>query len=453
MTAASEPSSLAARPAGASRREILAIAVPIMISNVSTPLLGLVDTGVVGRLPNPAYIGAVAVGSLIFTFLFWAFGFLRMATTGLTAQALGAGKLLEVRASLGRSLILALGLGVALIVLQQPIGRAAFALLEGSEQVEALARGYFSVRIWAAPATLINYALLGWFIGLGRSRVGLALQLVLNVTNILLDLGFVLGLGWDVKGVALGTLLAEVTAAGVGLGIAARVVRAQGGSWREAALFDLARLQRTLGINGDIMIRTLALISVFAWFLSQGAKAGDVTLAANSILMQFIGVSAFFLDALAFSAETLVGRAVGAGQRAGLVAAVRGTTQIAALLALGAVLLFALVGPASIELLTVDAAARSAAREYLPWAVLAPLAGVWCFQLDGIFIGATRTRDMKHAMLLSLAIFMGAWWLLSGFGNHGLWASLYVHYAARTATLLARYPRLVRSVPDAGLPA
>src|SRR3954470_8756352 len=228
------------------RREILALSVPIMISNVSTPLLGLVDTGVVGRLPNPAYIGAVAVGSLIFTFLFWGFGFLRMATTGLTAQALGARDPLEVRASLGRSLLLAVALGLALIALQQPIGAAAFALLQGSEQVESLARSYFEVRIWAAPATLINYALLGWFIGLARSRQGLWLQLVLNVCNMLLDLLFVGGLGWSVRGVAVGTLLAEIIAAASGLAIASHTLRDLGGSWRESALFDLARLTRTL---------------------------------------------------------------------------------------------------------------------------------------------------------------------------------------------------------------
>jgi MATE family multidrug resistance protein len=429
------------------RRQILAIALPIMVSNVSTPLLGLVDTAVVGRLPNPAYIGATAVGSLIFTFLFWGFGFLRMATTGLTAQALGAGDALEVRASLGRSLLLAFGLGLSLIALQKPLGMAAFALLEGSDQVEALARGYFAVRVWSAPAALINYALLGWFIGLARSPLGLALQLVLNLCNMLLDLLFVAGLGWNVRGVALGTTLAEWIAAVLGLALAAHTLRGFAGSWRQAAVFDVARLKRTLGINRDIMIRTLALLSVFAWFMAQGAKAGDVVLAANSILMQFVGVAAFFLDALAFAAETLVGQAVGAAQRAGLRAAARGTTEIAVALAGCAVLLFALLGPPCIDLLTIDAAARATARQYLPWAVAAPLAGVWCFQLDGIFIGATRTRDMRNAMLEALAIFLAAWWALARFGNHGLWAALYVHYAARTGTLLLRYPRLVRSLP------
>jgi MATE family multidrug resistance protein len=418
-----------------------------MVSNVTTPLLGLVDTAVVGRLPEPAYIGAVALGSLIFTFLFWGLGFLRMATTGLTAQALGAGDRNEVRASLGRSLLLAVGLGLLLLLLQWPIATLAFALLEGSPGVESLARSYFTVRIWAAPATLVNYALLGWFIGLGRTRTALVLQLVLNLANMVLDVGFVLGLGWGVRGVACGTVLAEILAALVGLMFAGRALAELGSSWRGAGVFEVQRLKRTLGVNGDIMIRTLALISAFAWFLAQGARAGDVVLAANSILMQFIGVAAFFLDALAFAAESLVGRAVGAGRRADLRAAARSTTEIAALLALLVVGIFALLGKPVVALLTVDEAARAAALEYLPWAVLAPLAGVWAFQLDGIFIGATRTRDMRNAMLLALGIFLAAWWALAPFGNHGLWAAFYVHYAARTLTLLARYPRLVRSLP------
>ncbi|HVZ37014.1 MAG TPA: MATE family efflux transporter, partial [Polyangiaceae bacterium] len=234
---------------GLSRREILSLAVPIMISNVSTPLLGLVDTAVVGHLPDPAYIGAVAMGALIFTFLFWGFGFLRMATTGLTSQAQGAGDTREVRMSLGRSVLLAVGLGLLLIVLQRPIELIAFALIEGSEHVEALARDFFRIRLWSAPATLVNYALLGWFIGLGRTRVALLLQLVLNLSNMLLDAGFVLLLHWDVRGVALGTVIAEYMAAAVGLVLASRQLQSLGGSWERAALFDVQLLARTLRIN------------------------------------------------------------------------------------------------------------------------------------------------------------------------------------------------------------
>jgi len=428
-------------------RSILSIAVPVMISNVTTPLLGVVDTGVVGRIPDPAYIGAVAIGALIFTFVFWAFGFLRMGTTGLTAQAHGAGDAGEVLAVLGRALLIAAAAGGAIILLERPIGAAAFAILDGSERVESLARDYFQIRIWAAPVTLVNYALLGWFIGLGRTDLGLVLQLLLNVTNIALDVLFVLGFGWDVRGVALGTLLAETAAAAAGLAIAWREAPRLGGRLSLDRVLIPARLKRTFMVNVDIMVRTLALLAVFVWFNAESARQGDVILAANAVLLQFLSVAAFFLDGLAFATETLVGRAVGASDRAGLVLAARMATIWAAGIAAVISAALAAFGPTLIDLLTVDAAARAAARAYLPWAAAAPLLGVWAFQLDGIFIGATRTVDMRNAMLLSLGIFLTAWWLLRGHGNHGLWAAFYVHYFARFGSLAYFYPRLVRSVP------
>ena len=428
-------------------RSVLAIAVPVMISNVTTPLLGVVDTGVVGRIPDPAYIGAVAIGALIFTLVFWAFSFLRMGTTGLTAQAHGAGDADEVLAVLGRALLIAVAVGIAIILLQWPIREAAFAVLEGSERVESLARGYFDIRVWAAPVTLVNYALLGWFIGLGRTDLGLVLQVLLNTTNIALDLLFVLGFGWDVRGVAFGTLLAETVAAAVGIAIAAREAARLGGRFSLERVRIPARLKQTLVVNVDIMIRTLALLAVFVWFNAESARQGDVILAANAVLLQFMAVAAFFLDGLAFATETLVGRAVGAAQRARFAAAARIATLWAVAIAAVISAALAAFGPAIIDLLTVDADARHTAREFLPWAAAAPLLGVWAFQLDGIFIGATRTADMRNAMLVALAIFAGAWWLLRGLGNHGLWAAFYVHYFARFGGLAYYYPRLLRSIP------
>jgi len=427
-------------------RAILAIAVPIMISNVSTPLLGVVDTAVMGRIPDPAYIGAVALGALIFNFVFWGFGFLRMGTTGLTAQALGAGDASEIRASLGRAVLIGCAVGAALIALQWPIRELAFALLDGGPRVEALARTYYDVRIWAAPATLINYALLGWFIGLGRARMALVLQLVLNLTNIALCLMLVLDFGLGVQGVALGTLLAEIIASAVGLGIALRHLHRIGGRWDFSRLLAADRMRRTLAINRDIMIRSAALIAVFAWFMTQGARQGEDILAANAVLMQFIAVSAYFLDGFAFAAEALVGREVGAANRSGLARVARMTTWWAAGVAAAMSVAFVLLGSTTIDILTVDPSVRMLAGAYLPWAALGPLAGVWCFQLDGIFIGATRTAEMRNAMLASLAIFFAVWWALSRYGNHGLWASLYVHYAARTGTLLYLLPRLMQSL-------
>jgi len=431
-----------------SHRAVLGIALPIMISNVSTPLIGIVDTGFVGQIPDPAYIGAVAVGSLIFVFVFWAFGFLRMGTTGLTAQSLGAEDHGEVSASLGRALVLALFVGLGLIALQWPIREIAIGLLDGSAQVELLAAQYFDIRIWAAPATLANYALLGWFIGLGRTDIGLVLQLVLNISNMLLDGLFVLGFGWDVRGVAAGTVLAECLAALVGLAIALNYLRRFGAGIVLAKLFDRVKIRRTISVNRDIMIRSLALIFVFVWFMAKGAQQGDVILAANAVLMHFVSVSAYFLDGLAFAAETLVGQAIGASHRAGIRLAAKITTQWAAGVAVVMAAALGLSGALFIDLLTVDAAARAAARQYLPWAAAAPLLGVWAFQLDGIFIGATRTVEMRNAMLIATGIFLLGWWLLLPFGNHGLWAALHVNYFARIATLAYHYPALVRSVPE-----
>ena len=440
--------SLPGRDTALTHRDVLSIAIPVMLSNVSTPLIGIVDTAVVGRIPDPAYIGAVAVGALVFSFLFWAFGFLRMGTTGLTAQALGASDSEEIRSCLGRALFVAAIAGIFLIASQWPLRELAFGLLSGSDQVEGLARDYFEIRIWAAPATFANYALLGWFIGLGRTDIGLVLQLLLNLSNIVLDALFVLGFGWDVRGVALGTLLAECIAATVGLVVAMRYLRGIGGNWSSRRLLDAKRMKRTIAVNGDIMLRSLALVAVFVWFMAQGARQGDIILAANAVLMHLISLGAFFLDGLAFAAEALVGRAIGASHRAGLKIAARMTTQWAAGIAVIASIVFVSLGPLFIDILTVDALARSTARSYLLWAACAPLFGVWAFQLDGIFIGATRTEDMRNAMLMSTAIFLLAWWLLQPFGNHGLWASLYVHYVARISTLGYYYPGLVRSVPD-----
>ncbi|AWI81950.1 MATE family efflux transporter [Parazoarcus communis] len=415
-----------------------------MLSNASTPLIGVVDTAIVGRIPDPAYIAAVALGALVFTFVFWGFGFLRMGTTGLTAQALGSGDTEELVAGLGRALLIAAVVGAALVSLQWPIREIAFALLEASDRTEGLARSYFDIRIWAAPATLANYALLGWFIGLGRTDIGLVLQLVLNLVNIALDALFVLGLGLDVRGVALGTLFAEYFAALVGLVIAVRYMRRHGAQLRFGNLLVTERLKRTLAVNRDIMIRSLALIFVFVWFMAQGARYGDVTLAANAVLMQFVSISAYFLDGLAFAAEALVGRALGARDRAGFRAAVRVSTLWAVLVALLVSSVYFIAGPWVVDALTTDPDTRSAARIYLPWAALAPLAGVLAFQLDGIFIGATRSVEMRNAMLFSTAVFVLAWWLLQPWGNHGLWAALYVNYVARTFSLGWYYPALAR---------
>jgi MATE family multidrug resistance protein len=417
-----------------------------MLSNVSTPLIGVVDTAIVGRIPDAAYIGGVAIASLVFTFLFWAFGFLRMGTTGLTAQAVGAGQPVEIMASLGRALLVAAVAGAALILLQWPLREFAFGLLHGSDRVESLAREFFNIRIWSAPAALANYALLGWFIGLGRTDVAFALQLILNISNIVLDALFVLGFGWGVRGVATGTLLAELIAAASGIAIAWRYAKSRYPAMNLREILHIEQLKRTFSVNSDIMVRSLALMLAFIWFMAQGAQRGDVTLAANAVLMQFIGMSAYFLDGLAFSAETLVGRAIGARDREALIVSIRRTTLWAVVLASLISLLIAVAGSWGIDALTADVHTRHEANDYLLWAAVGPILGVWAFQLDGVFIGATRTADMRNAMLLSLVIFFIAWKLTLPMGNRGLWLALCIHYVARTFTLASYFPRLLRSV-------
>lgn len=434
------------------RARVFKIAWPIVLSNATVPLLGLADTAVIGNLGNAALIGAIAVGAMIFSFLYWGFGFLRMGTTGLIAQALGARDEAEVRATLMRALLFGGVTGLVLVVLQYPIMLGALAAVGGSPEVEASAQAYFQIRIWGAPATLATYGLLGFFIGLQNSRAALVLQLVLNGLNIGLDVLFVMGLHMGVEGVALGTLIAEVIAAGFGLWMALRILRERLPAsplrpldW--SRILDRAAVRKTVSVNFDIMIRTLCLIFAFAWFTNQGAKSGDVLLAANAILMQFVSFAAFFLDGFAFSAESLVGEAVGAKNRARLKQAVWFSTELAVATAISFSILFLVFGGLIIDTLTSAQDVRAASRVFLYWAAASPLLAIWCYQLDGIFIGATRTRDMRNAMMVSLAIYLAAFYLLAGaFGNHGLWAALMVFFIARTVTLYARYPALLRSL-------
>lgn len=427
-------------------RGVFALAGPIIVANLSTPLLGMVDTAVVGRLPDPAYIGAVALGSLIFTFVFWAFGFLRMGTTGLTAQARGSENNSEVVAHLARALMLAGFIGLVLIALKWPLKLLLFDLIVASAEVEALSAAYFDLRILAAPATLANYALIGWFVGLGQTRTALTLQLILNITNIVLDALLVLVFELDVRGVALGTLSAEYFACACGLYLARRELCAANQLPGLKQILEAAPVMRLLAVNRDIMIRSLALMSIFTGFMVMSARLGDVVLAANAILMQFVSASAYFLDGFAHAAETLVGHAVGAGRRAAVARAMRLTTVSAASLALmlSGVVWFA--GDTLIAWLTVDAATQETAAAYLLWASLAPLLGVWAFQLDGIFIGATWTRAMRQTMLLALLATLAVWWLTRGWGNPGLWLSLMAHYVLRAAGMLLVLPPLYRGL-------
>jgi MATE family multidrug resistance protein len=429
-----------------SQRHVLAIAFPILLSNITTPLIGIVDTAAIGQLDAPYLIGGVAIGGVLFSLLYWAFGFLRMGTTGLTAQAEGAGERKEVVATLIRALILAGVIGVALILLQGPLGTAAFALIEGSDRVERAAQSYYAVRIWGAPAALANYAIIGWFVGRGDARTVLVLTLVLNTINVVLDGLFVLVFDLEVAGVAYGTLIAETTAAALGLVLALRAIRTFHARPSWARIFEPDRFMKTMTINADIMVRTLALVFAFSWFAMKSAEAGDMTLAINAVLINFFHLAAYLLDGFAFAAQALVGQAIGAASWRQFRNAVTVSSLWALVIGAGLSLSYWFIGGYFIDILTVNEAVRAQARTYLIWVMLAPLTGVACFQLDGIFIGATRTADMRNMMILSLAIYLIAWWWLTPlYGNHGLWAALILFFVVRAITLGSRYPALERA--------
>lgn len=434
------------KPAPLGHGDVLKIALPITLSNATVPLIGFVDTAVIGQLGQPHLMGAVAVGALVFNVLYWTFAFLRMGTTGLTAQALGAGDDREIAGHLLRALSVALAGGLALLLLQWPIRELALWLTGGSPEVVAAAALYYDIRIWAAPAGLVNFALLGWLIGLGRAGTAFVLQIVLNLLNMALAIALVLGLGWGVTGVGIAALAAEYAAAIAGLAAALAIARSMGVSAPLADAVDRAKLARSLAINADLTVRSLANFVTLTFFTAQGAAAGDVTLAANALLTSMKSIIVYLLDGFAFAVEAYVGRAIGARDRRLYDRAVRLTTEWAAMfaLALGAGLW--IVGDAVIALSAKSPEVQATARTFLVWAALAPVLGVWCFQLDGIFIGATRTRDMRNMMLASLVVFFAAWAVLApSLGNHGLWAAYMVFYVARATTLYLRLPALERS--------
>jgi MATE family multidrug resistance protein len=428
-----------------SHGRVLRIAVPVVLSNATIPILGAVDTGVVGQLGEPAPIAAVGVGAVILSALYWVFGFLRMGTTGLAAQALGAGDRAELVALLSRALLIAGAAGAALIAIQAPLFALAFAVSPAEAEVEALAGDYMGIRIWSAPAAIAVYGISGWLIARERTGALLLLQLAMNGGNVALSVWLGLRLGLGVEGVALATVIAEWGGAALGLWFCRDAFGDR--AWRDGArVFDGARLRRMAAVNGDILIRSVLLQATFLSFMLIGARFGTATLAANQVLLQFVYVTAYALDGFAFAAETLVGQAFGARARAALRGTVIVTGAWGLAMAAGLAAAYAAGGTALIETLASDPATRAAAAAYLPWAVAGPIAGIWAFMLDGVFIGATRTRDMRNMMALSFLIYLGAVAaLVPAFANHGLWAALIVSFLARGLTLGWRYPALERA--------
>jgi len=398
-------------------RRVLNVAVPIVISNATVPILGAVDTGVVGQMGLAAPIGAVGIGAIIITAIYWVFGFLRMGTAGLTAQALGARDHGEVCALLVRGLMIGLAAGAAMVVLQ----------------------------VWSGPAAIAIYGLTGWLVAHERTKTVLVLQLWMNGVNIVLDLWYVLGLGWGVEGVAIATVIAEVSGLGVGLWLVRDGFK--GEYWKNwAVVFDRVILKRMAMVNSDIMIRSVLLEICFVSFLFLGSAFDDTTLAANQVLIQFLFITAHGMDGFAFAAEALIGQALGAKDRGRLRRSVLLTSFWGAVVIVILTTFFAFAGGWLIDVMTKAPDVQALAREYLFWMVLAPFLGGPSWMLDGIFIGATRTKDMRNMMLVSFVIYwVSVWMLLEPYGNHGLWAALIIFFVARGVTLAVRYPALERA--------
>lgn len=422
------------------------IAAPMILSNISAPLLGMVDTGVMGHLESPVYLGAVAIGATIFTFLYIGMNFLRMGTTGIAAQSYGAEDYDGLRVSLGQALIVSLAIALLLLLLQGPIARIALLVLGGDAVTQGHAGTYFSIRIWSAPGTLANYVLIGWFLGLQNARVPLLVFLTINITNIVLDLLFVVGLGMKIEGVALASVIAEYVALAVALAFAVRELRRRTGSWPLAQFTRLSAYRAFFAVNANLFVRTIALMFTFAFITAQGARLGPAILAANAVLINFQNLTSLGLDGFAHAAEAMVGKAVGQKDDTALQHTVRLTLRWSLIFAMGFTLVYALGGRAIVGLLTDLPEVRETAMTYLPWLIASPLISVWCFLYDGVYVGMTRAREMRNIMLFSaFGVFLPAWYLAQAFGNHGLWFALMAFLASRGIGMHIGYRRALRA--------
>ncbi len=428
-------------------RRVWALAGPIILSNISVPLVGAVDTAVVGHLPEPDSIGAVALGALIFTFLFWGFGFLRMGTTGFIARAYGANDEQALSDTLLRVLMLAIALGLVVIALGYPLIQFALYLLDSSENIESLATSYATIRIWSAPATLLIYVFTGVFIGLHNMRYVFVLQLVMNSVNVLLDLLFVLVFDMGVEGVALATLIAEYLAVLLGFWLLRNPMAKAYRQLNWTRLLEHSAILALMKANGDIFIRTLCVVFSFGYFTAQSASMGDVILAANAILMHLQSLLAYALDGFAHAVEALVGSAYGGGKQTQFKRAVKLTTIWGLVCALLISLVFWLFGGFILQWFTSIDAVLITATKYYPWTIIAPIVAIWSSQLDGIFIGTGYTREMRNAMIVSMLMYFGLLAILVPMlGNHGLFLSLTLFMILRALTLCYYYPSIVKGM-------
>ena len=419
------------------------LAVPVMLAQAAIAATGVVDTAVMGLYGDKSDLAAVAIASVAFSFIYWGFGFLRMSTTGLVAQAVGRGAHAEAKATLQRGLLIGAAFGLTIFALSPFLSQVIFAPFGAEPDVVVLADGYFAARVWGAPALLTQYAITGWLLGTGRTGALLAMQIVMNGVNIVLDVWFVAGLGWGPTGIGAGTAIAEWIALAFGLILIWPSLK------KQTKLLDRTALVALFNANRDILIRTLALLFAFAWFVRSGAQMGTAQLAGNEVLLQFITVSAFVLDGFAFVAEKEVGEAYGARDPTRLRRAMRLTTELA--LAFGAVIstLYLFGGAMIIERFIADPDARGAALDFLPYCALVPILGVAAYQLDGFFLGATQGRAMRNASVITtIAYFALDLLLRPALGNAGVWLAFLAMYVFRAVTLGWYLPSLMRATAD-----
>jgi MATE family multidrug resistance protein len=432
-------------------RRVFTLAIPLILSNLTQPLLSMVDTILSGHLPSPAVLGGVAVGGIFFNSIYWTFGFLRMATTGLVAQSLGAGDEDQLLHHFGRALLTALLIGAVILVLQKPLIATALTLLGASAAARQNALVYCSIRIWSAPAALANYAILGYLLGRQRARTALLLQAVINVANMAIALTLVLWRHWAVAGIATATMSAEWIGCLLGLGL----MLAQGarlGHLRWSELINGDRLRQLFALNRDILLRTLSLVAAYVWFTRTGARAGDAILAANAVLINFLWIAGYGLDGFANATEALVGEAIGARRVEDFRSVLKASSVSAFAVAAALSLVYLLFGKNIIAVFTNQQVVRELASRFLPWLVVLPLIAVWSFLLDGVFIGATRARELRDSMLVSLLGYLAlAVVLTAHFGNHGLWCAMLAFMALRAIMLALHLPGVERKSFAPGL--
>lgn len=416
----------------ATHKEIWALAWPMILCNITVPLVGLVDTAVIGHLADSKHLGAVAVGSMLFSILYWSFGFLRMGTTGLTAQSVGAENPNQNRTLLAQSLIIGCVIGITIILLQDPIIRFALHWIAAEPEVSEEAYAYAAIRVYGAPAVLCNFALLGWFVGNQNTKIPLLLLTTTNVLNIIMDIIAVYLFGMFADGVALATVIAEYGSLALGLFLCRTILKRIGGELILATLQKWHHYSALFSVNRYLFVRTLSLLFAFAFFTAQGARQGTDILSANAVLLNFLLIISNGLDGFAHATEALAGKRIGKRDLSGFFVLTKAATLWSLITAMLFTLFFYIAGELIIQLLTSIPAVQQEAIRYLPWLILLPLVGVWSFLLDGIFIGTTQVKAMQNTMLFSVfCIFLPLWWLLRPWDNHGLWIAFLALFAAR----------------------